>query len=183
MEGVGAISALFAARNEDNSNNVLRRLGALARGETMAELRLIALSECLNDDQLTELKQKLVDFGVTELVDSDDAVDLDDTLSEDQLTDFLDRLEAHDIAADIYLPVEFEGRVGVGEQTFGSVHALAEALEEIREELDIDEPSASDGDDEMDLEMIEEQLSYAWQVFTRAANACIDRQIPLHVIP
>lgn len=149
----------------------------------MAELRLISLTESLNDEQLRELKQKLIDFGVSELVDAEDAVDLDDTLSEDQLTDFMDRLEAHDVAADIYLPVEFEGRVNVGEQTFGSVHGLVEALEEIREELDIDESSAGDGDDDMDLEMIEEQLSYAWTVFTRAANACIDRQIPLHVIP
>lgn len=148
----------------------------------MAELRLITLTECLSDDQLLELKQKLVDFGVTQLVEADDPLDLEDTLSEDQLTDFMDRLEAHDIAADIYLPVEFEGRVGVGDQAFGSVHTLLEALEEIREELDLDEPAGED-DDQLELEMIEEQLSYAWKTFARAASACIDRQVPLHVIP
>lgn len=149
----------------------------------MAELRLISLSESLNNEQFTELRRKLKEFGVDRVDDGEDAVDMEDTLTEDQLTDFMDRLEAHDIAADIYLPVEFEGRVTVGEQTFGSVHTLVEALEEIREELDIDEDAAGEGDEEIDLEMIEEQLSFAWRAFTRAANASIDRKVPLHVIP
>ena len=148
----------------------------------MAELRLLALSEALSADQIAELRSKLLDFGVQQLQDGEDALDLEEPLSEDQLTDFMDRLEAHDIAADIYLPVEFEGRVNIGDQTFGSVHILAEALDEIREELDIDQED-DDDDDEVDLEVIEEQLSHAWRVFTKAANASVDRQVPIHVIP
>ena len=149
----------------------------------MAELRLLELSEALGPDQLAELLRRLAEFGVDRLEDGDDGLDLDETLTEDQLTDFMDRLEAHDIAADVYLPVELEGRIALGDRTFGSLQSLTEALEELRDELDIDDQNGSDDDEEMDLEMIEEQLIHCWRVFTRAANAAIDRQIPLHIIP
>jgi len=147
----------------------------------MAELRLFSLAEALGADQIDKLQGKLSELGVGDLPDGDDALDLDDVLSDDQLTDFMDRLEAHEIACDVYLPAEFEGRIVVGDQTFGSAQALAEALEELREELDIDGEDG-EADEDMELEVIEEQLGYAWRVFTRAASACLDRQMPLHVI-
>lgn len=147
----------------------------------MPELKLLPLSETLGADQISELSRKLTNLGADSAEDGDDAFDLDESINEDQLTDFMDRLEAHDVAADIYLPVEFEGRVSVGDQTFGSAQALAEALEELREELDIDGDDDND-DEEIDLEMIEEQLSHCWRIFTRAVNASIEKQIPLHII-
>ena len=63
----------------------------------------------------------------------------------------------------------------------GSAYALLDALEELREELDIDEEEEEDEED-MDMEVIEEQLRVTWRVFLRAANTCVDRQVPLHVI-
>lgn len=148
----------------------------------MPELRLLPLEETFDAEERSELKAQLAELGVEQLPEADDSVDLDDVLSEEQLTDFSDRLEAHEIACDVYLPVEFEGRIEVNDRSIGSAHALAEALEELRDELDIDEIPADPDEDALDVEMIEEQLVYAWKVFNRATSACISRVMPLHVI-
>lgn len=147
----------------------------------MPELRLLPLEETLGKSQINALKRQLAEIGVDGLPDGDEDVDLEETLTEDQLTDFMDRLDAHDMACDIYLPVEFEGILEAGDHNVGSAYALADALEELREELAIDEEESED-DDEIDMEVIEEQLRFTWRVFLRAANTCIDRQVPLHII-
>jgi hypothetical protein len=88
------------------------------------------------------------------------------------------------MACDIYLPLEFEGVLEVEDRNVGSAFALLEALEDLREELDIDdEPGEDDEEDmELELEVIEENLAYSWRAFMRAATRCIDQQIPLHVL-
>ncbi|MBW2731341.1 MAG: hypothetical protein JRH20_03050 [Deltaproteobacteria bacterium] len=150
----------------------------------MPELRLIPLQDTMTAEELALLTHKLEELASEALPDEDDSHDLDDVLSDDQLIDFVDRLEAHDIACDVYLPMEFEGRLELGDHSIGSAHMLMEALEELRDELDIDEDADDDSDDDdVDLEVIEDQLSYAWHVFARGASACITRQIPLHVLP
>ncbi|MBK6849165.1 MAG: hypothetical protein IPG96_17085 [Proteobacteria bacterium] len=148
----------------------------------MAELRLLALDEALSDEKLARLRKKLAEYGVRDLPEGDDAADVEEVLSEHQLTDFQDRLEAHDIACDVYLPVDFEGRFDIGDRSFGSAHALLAALDELRDELDVEHEGDSEGDEKSELEMIDEQLGAAWRVFARAVNACIERQVPLHVI-
>jgi len=55
------------------------------------------------------------------------------------MTEFLDRLEAHDMAADIFLPVEFDGRLHVGDLRVASAVSLSETLEEMKEELSIED--------------------------------------------
>lgn len=146
----------------------------------MAELRLLSLDETLRESQLTVLRRELIELGVETIPEGNDDIDLEETLTEDQLTDFLDRLDAHDLACDLYLPVEFDGIVEVEDSKIGSAYSLLDALEELREELAIDEDS--EDDEEMDMEVIEEQLRFTWRVFLRSANTCIDRQLPLHII-
>lgn len=148
----------------------------------MAELRLLPLHETLNNSQLSALFKELREFGVETLPDSEDDSDLEEALGDDQLTDFMDRLEAHDQACDVYLPVEFEGTVEVGGQAFGSAFGLLDALEELRDELDIDDEGSNEDEEDLDMEVIEEQMRFAWRVFFRAATTCVDRQVPLHVI-
>jgi hypothetical protein len=150
----------------------------------MPELRLLPLQDTLSNTQLDRVRGELIELGAGDLPDGDDDVDLDEAVTEDQLTDFMDRLDAHDLACDLYLPVEFEGVFEVDDQKVGSAYALLEALEELREELAIDEEDSED-DDEVEVEIeevIEEQLRFAWRVFLRAANTCVDRQVPLHII-
>ena len=49
---------------------------------------------------------------------------LGDGMDDNALSEFMDRLEGHDIAADIYLPVEFEGIVEVADLRVGSLPLL-----------------------------------------------------------
>ena len=150
----------------------------------MAELRLIPLGELLDDNQINQLQRKLEELGVKELGKApDDFMDVEESLSEEQLTDFLDRLEAHEIACDIYLSTEFEGRVEVSSSghVVGSAHALADALEEIRDELDLESDDAAD-DEELELQPIEVQLLASWRSFAKASAACLEQQVPMHVI-
>jgi hypothetical protein len=149
----------------------------------MPELRLIPLDDVLSKAQLKNLERQLIDIGVEEVpIGADADADLEEALTEDQLTDFMDRLEARDMACDVYLPVEFDGRLEIGEQGVGSAYSLLEALEELREELAIDDDEDEDEEEELDLDVIEEQLRVTWRTFLRAANTCIDKQVPLHVL-
>ena len=149
----------------------------------MAELRLLPLEELFNEAQMSTLRQELSEIGVDGLpAANEEDAELNEVLGDDALTDFMDRLEAHDLACAVYLPVEFEGTFSVAETTVGSAHALIEALEELRVELDIDEEGDADSEDDLDLEVIEEQLRHVWSSFLRAANTCIERQIPLRVV-
>jgi len=148
----------------------------------MPELRLIPLDEILGKAQLKKLTHQLADLGIDDIPLADDGdLDLDEILTEDQLTDFMDRLEARDLACDLYLPVEFDGRLDIGDHGIGSAYALLDVLEELREELDIDEDASEEDEEELDLEVIEEQLRSAWRAFLKAANTCVDKQIPLHI--
>ena len=147
----------------------------------MAELRLLPLEDVLSTQQISFLERELVELGVDVLSQGEDDANLEESVTDDQLTDFMDRLDAHDMACNIYLPLEFEGVVEIGETSVGSAHALLETLEELKAELDIDEEE-SDEDDDTDMEVIEEQLRSTWRVFLRAATTCVDRQLPLHVI-
>ncbi|MCC6749738.1 MAG: hypothetical protein IT371_18880 [Deltaproteobacteria bacterium] len=151
----------------------------------MAELKLLPLDEALSSPQLEKLQVKLAELGVNELPPCDDSLDLDEPLGETALADFMDRLEFHDVACHIYLPLEFDGRVSVGGQTIGSAHALAGALEDLREELNLGEEDGDEeeeDDDADELERVDQHLIYAWRAFAKAVNECLDRQIPLHVI-
>lgn len=149
----------------------------------MPELRLLPIEDVFSKAQIKTLEKELKELGAEGLAEGDETDDdFEDALTEDQLTDFADRLEAHDLACDVYLPVEFEGRVEVGDYGVGSAHALLEVLEEMREELDIDEELDEEEEEELDLEVIQEQLRFSWRVFLRAANACVEKQLPLHII-
>jgi hypothetical protein len=148
----------------------------------MAELRLVTLEDVLTKKQLESVERELSEVGVEKLPEPGDDFDLEESLPDDQLTDFMDRLDAHDLSCDLYLPAEFDGTFDVGETSVGSTYALLEALDELREELDIDEAASDDEEEEMDIEVIEEQLRFIWRAFLRAASTAIDRQVVLQVV-
>lgn len=153
----------------------------------MAELKLIGLEELLDPRQIDRLQTRLAELGVKELPKQADEADFDSPIGDDQLTDFMDRLDAHDAACTIYLPIEFDVSFDLDGYSVGSVQTLLDALEEIGEELDIDsdgfgDEEESDDEDEGALEVFEQQLVHAWRVFTQAANACSAGMLPLHVI-
>ncbi len=153
----------------------------------MAEIELGPLSDSLEDDEVKLLRRLLDQAGAKLATDDDHATQtIASRLDEDAMTEFVDRLEAHDIAADIYLPVEFEGRLKVGDYRVASSHALTDVLLELKEELAVDEEEEKDEDDD-DEEMgdegtvIEAQLRNIWRLVTDAAGRSIEKTVPLHL--
>jgi hypothetical protein len=159
----------------------------------MAEIELGPVSDRLDDDELKTLHRLLDQAGARYAGGDDHATHtIAKRLSEDAMTEFLDRLEAHDIAADIYLPVEFDGRLHVGDYRIASAHVLADALEEMKEELTIDdEDDYEDEEDEEDEEeelgereegtVIEAQLRNIWQLVNDGCAEALEKSLPLHL--
>jgi hypothetical protein len=160
----------------------------------MAELRLMSLEESLTNAQMKSLARQLEELGIDETFETaEEAVELEEVLSEAILTDFMDRLDAHEVGCTLFLPAEFEVRIAVGDHSVGSAHALLDALEELREELGLEEEDESEEEDDeekeepedpepTELAVIEEHLRYAWRAFMRAAKLCIEKRVPLHVL-
>lgn len=116
----------------------------------MAEIELAPLSHRLDDEEMKTLSRLLEEIGSPLPSRTDEHVShtIAARLSEDALTEFLDRLDAHDLGAEIYVPIEFEGRVTVGDYRVASTQALLEILEEMREELDVDAEQDEEDDEE-----------------------------------
>jgi len=150
----------------------------------MAEIEIGPLSDRLSDEEIRELRNELEKLGAPPLPGSDDAHartfgDVDD----DVLTEFLDRLEAHEMACELYLPIDFEGRVEVGELRVGSSSLLLEVLEEVKEDLGVDEEEEDLDDEEEGAfgDVLASELRECWKVFHKACNASLDQNLPMHV--
>lgn len=165
----------------------------------MADIEIAQLSDRLEDDEIAELTRALQKAGAPKLPGLEDAasVTVAANLDDDVLAEFLDHLEASDLACDVYLPIAFDGRVEAAELRIGSLSALVDALDEIREDLDIeDEDDKSAGDDEeeeeeedeeeeeesYDLDLIDKQLRQVWRYFHDGAHAAMERQMSLFVV-
>src|SRR5206468_4107522 len=146
------------------------------------------LSHRLDDEEMKILIRRLEEVGAPALGRSDEHAShtIAARLSEEALTEFLDRLDAHDLGADSYVPIEFEGRVSVGDFRVASTQALLEILEEMKEELDVDAEEEEDEEDEADETedegtVIEAQLRHIWQLVADGATESIDKNLPLHL--
>ncbi len=160
----------------------------------MSEIELAPLADRLDDDEIKSLNRLLAQAGV-KYPPSDDQVahTIATRLNEEAVTEFLDRLDAHDLAANIYLPVEFDGRLTVGEIRFASTHVLLDVLEEMKDELDVEEEEKYDDDEEEEEEeedeeddedkgtVIEAQLRNIWQLAFDACSESLEKNIPLHI--
>ncbi len=151
----------------------------------MAEIEIGPLSDRLSEDEINELRGALDRIGAPALPQSDESHarpvgDVDDEV----LTEFLDRLEAHDAACEVYLPVEFDGRVEVADLRVGSAMQLLEVLDEIKDDLAIpedEEEEEPDEDDDEYGEVLQSQLRECWRAFYAGCNATLERHLPLHV--
>ena len=154
----------------------------------MAEIELAPLSHRLDDEEMKTLSKLLEDVGAPSVGRADENVShtIAARLSEEALTEFLDRLDAHDLGAEIYLPIEFEGRVTIGEYRVASTQALLDVLEEMREELDVDADNDEDEEEEEDDDddegtVIEAQLRHIWHLVADGATESIEKGLPLHL--
>jgi hypothetical protein len=159
----------------------------------MAEIEIGPLADRLTDDELKDLAAKLEKLGVPKFeADQDSDATAVASVDGDVLVEFLDRLDGYDLACDIYLPLEFDGRVEVGDHTVGSAAALVEILEEMKDDLapededdddedDVDDDEDAD-DDYSDMKLIEEKLRRLWKVIYDGAQAALSRGLPLYVL-
>ncbi len=156
----------------------------------MSARELAPLSDRLEEEEVKTLGRLLEQAG-TKLPEMEDHTTqtFAKRLSEEAMTEFLDRLDAHDIAADIYLPIEFEGPLTVGDYRVGSAYSLQETLEEMKEELAIEDEDYEDEDEdeEEDTEemdegsVIEAQMRNIWQLVSDACGESIEKNFPLHL--
>jgi hypothetical protein len=159
----------------------------------MSEIELAPLSETLDDDELKTL-QKLLEQAGAKYGGGEDQTrhKIATRLDEDAMTEFLDRLEAHDLAADIYVPVEFEGRLQVGDYRVASAQLLVDVLEEMKDELAVDEDKEEYEDEDSEEEeeeeeeedestVIEAQLRHIWQLVTDGCSESVEKNVPLHL--
>jgi hypothetical protein len=157
----------------------------------MSAIELAPLSDRLDEEDLKALRRLLEQAGA-KLPEMDDHTTqtFAKRLSEEAMTEFVDRLDAHDIAADIYLPLEFEGPLAVGDYRVASAHALQETLEEMKEELaiedddDFDEDEDDEDEDDEELDegsVIEAQMRNIWQLVSDACSESIEKNAPLHL--
>ncbi len=152
----------------------------------MAHIDIGPLIERLTEDEITDLKARLDRMGAPKIPDADDGevVSAGDAIDDDVLTEFLDRLDGHDAAAEIYLPIEFEGAVEIGDLRVGSASFLVDVLEELKDELtseDEDDEDDEDADEDGDERIHGRQLRRAWKLFYDGAQAGIERKLPLHI--
>ncbi len=164
----------------------------------MADIEIAPLANSLADDEIAVLEAQLAKLGADALPAGDEgaAATLARGLDDDMLVEFLDRLEAYDMACDIYVPTEFEGRIEVGDLRVGSAQALLEVLDELKEELAVEDDAGEDDDEEEEeeddeyededdepgeLELIDSQIRELWKVIHDGARASVDKKLPLYV--
>jgi hypothetical protein len=163
----------------------------------MAKIELGPLSQFLDDSEIKDLMKALKKVGITDLPHSEEAGGkVGDELDDDVWTDFLDRLEAEDVGADLYLPVEFDGVVEVAGLKVASTQVLIDILDDIKDDLDVDpeedEEDSDDDDDEHeeeeeeddsdeDLRLKERLMKQVWRSLYAGAKSAIDRELPLFV--
>jgi UDP-N-acetylglucosamine enolpyruvyl transferase len=156
----------------------------------MSEIELGPVSERLEEEEVKTLHRLLDQAGAkyTAQEEHQTTQTIAARLSEEAMTEFLDRLEAHDMAADMYLPAEFEGRLLVGEWRVASAQSLLDVLEEMKEELAVeeDEYEGEEEDEEEDEEadegtVIEAQLRNIWRLVHDACAEGLDKNVPLHL--
>tara|TARA_R110002096_G_scaffold44526_9_gene120315 strand:+ start:7780 stop:8307 length:528 start_codon:yes stop_codon:yes gene_type:complete len=171
----------------------------------MATIELAHLSDHLEAQDLeTTIDAVQTECGTTfTSSEEEDSEILESSIDDDVFTDFRDRLEANDLDADIYVPVEFDDVLQVGEMRIASTHSLRLVLDSLREdffvedeedgeteedeadddfERDLSETDESSGyyaDEDGGIEMKDEQLRHIWRAVFRASRESIERNMPL----
>jgi hypothetical protein len=143
----------------------------------MSEIELGPVSERLDEEEIKTLGRLLDQAGAKYPLNDEKETSqiIASRLSEDAMTEFMDRLEAHDIAADFYLPIEFEGRLAVGDFRVASGQTLVDILEEMKEELAVEEDDEYEDDEEEEeddetAEALEELENQELQLLDEEAN-------------
>jgi hypothetical protein len=153
----------------------------------MAEIGIGQLGDTLSEEEIATLAGKLEELGAPTLPRADDGTaltvgDIDDEI----MSEFLDRLDAHDMGAEIYLPMDFDGKVEVAGRRVASASVLLDVLEEMKDELGVEEDDEEEEEEEdeedSDVEILAGQLRTCWSLFYEGASAAVDKHLPMYVL-
>jgi hypothetical protein len=168
----------------------------------MATIELAPITEHLDADQIRAVKHALAEAGVGALAGDEHAEHtvLDRNVDDDVLKDFMDRLDANDGAADLYLPIDFEDVIEVDGMKIGSVHALELVLDSLKEDFFVDDADDDDDDDEDaggdedededddeieddddDDEVKDVRLQHIWKLLSKGVKAATKKSVCLFV--
>ena len=175
----------------------------------MAKIEIAPLTERFSEDEVAEVTKALEKAGVPKLPKGDvtNSLMVARGLDATTLIDFIDRLEAGDVAAEIFLPIEFDGVIVAGDHRMASLQTLVDVLDEMRDDLGIgekdddDEDEEDDDDDDDEEEEAKEasdddedddyraagsslkdkELRRIWKIFRDGAEDALDRNLPLLV--
>lgn len=152
----------------------------------MAEIEIGPLNERLSDEEIGDLRRRLDRLGAPKLPSAEDHAGGkgDQHVDSEALEELLDRLDEHEAACEIYLPVEFDGRAEVGGWRVGSAPLLLEVLDEVKDELDLEERDEEDEELDDDDDVIahatrKSELVRAWKLLYAGAQAAIEQRLPL----
>ncbi len=164
----------------------------------MAIIELATLPDHLNSEQVDAMMSVLSEEAseAVDLETEEDGRIIESNIDDDVFVDFRDRLEANDLDAEVYVPVEFEDVVEVAGMRVGSTYALQLVRDSLREDFFV-EDETSEEDTEMDdadddfergspdeeaegdglyegedggTEMKDEQLRHVWRTMHAAAK-------------
>lgn len=171
----------------------------------MATIELAPITDHLDESQLAAMREAIRETSDKELDLSteEDSQIVSGNIDDDLFVDFRDRLEANDLDADLYIPVDFEDVLRVADLRVGSTYSLQLVLDSLREDFLIEDPTDSETEmdeaeddferdiDEEDeaasyyddenggIEMKDESLRYVWRLLYKAANASLAGNLSL----
>lgn len=158
----------------------------------MAELDVGLLADRLGEDEveraLRKVRKHLGEPGFElPMGDTSAASTQHDKLDDGAVSELLDRLDAEELGCDYFIPVDFEGKIDLGDYSLGSLPSLLEVLEEMMDDLDIEDPDADqddpDEDDfESDMELLQARIRHVWRAFYQAAQAAMEASLTLSVV-
>lgn len=159
----------------------------------MASIELSPLSEHFDADVIAAIEKALSEADSSPL-DVDDAADVQlvaGDLDDELFAEFMDLLDKSEAKCDVYVPPDFENVIEVDEYKIGSAPMLILALEDLKEELEIDaegeqvetdvedfdELEEEEEDDDSEFETYEDvrgpEMKRMWELMYASAKACI----------
>jgi len=156
----------------------------------MPSVEIGLLSDRLDENELSELTAGLEQKGIDPLPEADASAGraIATGIDEDAIAELMDRLEGHEVAADIYLPMDFDVRLDVMGVRAASLTALLMVLEEVAEDLDINDPDGLDeeeDDDEdiyaEDLDLMESRQRVVWRALYEGAQEAEEHGLCLFI--
>jgi hypothetical protein len=150
-------------------------------------IELRPVFDVFTNDEIADLEDKLKKLGAPKLSDhgGEDVEELAADLDGSALEEFKERLAEHDVDADMYLPIPFNGSVDCALGKLASAQTLLRALLEMRSDLELEDVESDEAEDDETPEDADDGLAKQqalWRLFSSGANRAVKRRQRLEVV-